>query len=132
MSSSEILKKKSFFVNLCYSFKVSITFKILLNSYYQRELEEVTLCEWYQKPMFQNCQFFVVQRLALHQKGVEFRQQSICNIRISPATSQDVVRRRTMLLENWLITDTHTIPCIEAARCLKYPPGVLKWQMMSG
>ena len=47
MSSSEILKKKKvFFVNLCYSFKVSITFKILLNSYYQRELEEVQiLCE---------------------------------------------------------------------------------------
>ena len=47
MSSSEIIKtKKRFFVNLCYSLKVSVTFKILLNSYYQRELEEVQiLCE---------------------------------------------------------------------------------------
>ena len=38
---------------------------------------------------------FVVQKLALHQNGVECRQQSICNIRISPATSY-VGRRATL------------------------------------
>ena len=37
---------------------------------------------------------FVVQKLALHQNGVEFRQQSIGDIRSSVATLYDVVRRR--------------------------------------
>ena len=50
---------------------------------------------------------FVVQKLALHQNGVEFCQQSIGNIRISPATHVPHVPH------------VHTIPCIEATRCLK-------------
>ena len=36
----------------------------------------------------------VVQKLALHQNGVEFRQQPIGDIRISLAASYNVVRRR--------------------------------------
>ena len=51
---------------------------------------------------------FVAQRLALHQNGVEFRQLSIGDIRISLATPYDVVRRRAVLLKNWLTTHTHT------------------------
>ena len=39
---------------------------------------------------------FVAQRLALHQNGVEFCQLSIGDIRISLATSFDVVRRRAV------------------------------------
>ena len=50
---------------------------------------------------------FVVQKLALHQNGVEFRQQSIGAIRASQPTSKDVVRRRALLVENWLITHTY-------------------------
>ena len=38
----------------------------------------------------------IVQRLALHQNGVEFRQKSIGAIRCSVATSYDDVRRRTV------------------------------------
>ena len=34
---------------------------------------------------------FVIQKLALHQNGVEFRQQSIGDVRISRATSYNVV-----------------------------------------
>ena len=41
-----------------------------------------------------NMSIFVVQKLALHQNGVEFRQQSIGDIRSSVATLYDVVRRR--------------------------------------
>ena len=37
---------------------------------------------------------FVVQKLALHQNGVEFRQQSIGDIRSSVTTLYDVLRRR--------------------------------------
>ena len=86
-------------------------------------LKEFRYCRVVREACVLKLSIFVVQKLALHQNGVEFRQQSIGNIRISPATSKDVVRRRTMLLENWLITHTHTHahtkPCIEAARCLK-------------
>ena len=60
---------------------------------------EVYVLEW---------SFFVVQRLALHQNGVQFHQQSIGDIGISQAMLQDFVRRCAMLLENWLITHTHT------------------------
>ena len=52
--------------------------------------------------------FFVVQKLALYQNGVAFRQKSIGDIRISLATLYDVVRRRTVLLKNWLTTHTQT------------------------
>ena len=51
---------------------------------------------------------FVAQRLALHQKGVGFRQLSIGDIRISLATSYDVVRRHAVLLKNWLTTHSPT------------------------
>ena len=51
---------------------------------------------------------FVAQRLALHQNGVEFRQLSIGDIRISLDTSYDVVRRRAVLLKNWLTTNSRT------------------------
>ena len=47
---------------------------------------------------------FVAQSLALHQNGEEFRQLSIEDIRISLATFYDVVRRRAVLLKNWLTT----------------------------
>ena len=70
-----------------------------------REVWEAFVLKW---------SIFVVQRLALHQNGVEFRQQSIGDIRISQTMSS----RRAMLLENWLITH-QTIPSIEAARFLK-------------
>ena len=51
---------------------------------------------------------FVAQRLALHQNEVEFRQLSIGDIRISLATTYNVVRRRTVLLNNWLTTHSPT------------------------
>ena len=38
-----------------------------------------------------------------------------------------MVQRRTMLLENWLISHTRTKPCIEAARCLN----IALWLRMS-
>ena len=38
----------------------------------------------------------LVQKLALHQNGVEFRQKSTGAIRCSVATSYDDVRRRTV------------------------------------
>ena len=41
-----------------------------------RVVPEVYVLEW---------SIFVVQRMALHQNGVEFRQQSIGDIGISPA-----------------------------------------------
>ena len=50
----------------------------------------------------------VAQRLALHQNGVEFLQLSIGDIRISLATTYDVVRRRSVLLKNRLITNSLT------------------------
>ena len=37
---------------------------------------------------------FGIQKLVLHQNGVEFNQQSIGDIRISLATLYDIIRRR--------------------------------------
>ena len=116
-------------VVLSHPLKVFITFKIFsvfnigMIFIIKECLKEFRYCRVVLEACVLKLSIFVVQKLALHQNGVEFRQQSIGNIRISPATSCDVVRRRTMLLENLLITHTHThthtIPCIEAARCLK-------------
>ena len=71
----------------------------------------------------------VAQRLALHQNGVEFRQLSIGDIRISLATTYDVVRRRSVLLKKFA-DHKRTHKCTHAhahaqsdvwrqARCLK-------------
>ena len=41
----------------------------------------------------------ILQRLALHQNGVEFRQESSGNIRISLSTIYDVMERSKLVLE---------------------------------
>ena len=50
----------------------------------------------------------VVQRMALHQNGVEFSQQSIGDIRISLATLYDVMRRRVRESEFLVYIPTHS------------------------
>ena len=90
------------------TFKIFSVFNIGMIFIIKECLKEFRYCRVVLEACVLKLSIFVVQKLALHQNGVEFRQQSIGNIRISPATSYDVVRRRTMLLENLLITDTHT------------------------
>ena len=51
---------------------------------------------------------FVVQKLALHQNGVEFRQQSIGDIRISLATLSDVVQRHATESKFLVYIPTHS------------------------
>ena len=108
MSSSEP-KKKFFWSNSPILSKGSITFKIYLDSYYQRELEEVQiLCEWSQRPMFKNCQC-LSQSLALHQNGVEFCQLFNGAIRISLSAPYDNVWRRMRLRLNVPFGDSQDI-----------------------
>ena len=40
-----------------------------------------------------------MQRLALHQNGIEFRQESSCSIRTILSTIYDVMERLAMVLE---------------------------------
>ena len=53
---------------------------------------------------------FVVQKMALHQNGVEFCQQSISDIRSSVATLYDVVRRYQSFQSTYVLTKS----CMEA------------------
>ena len=75
-----------------------------------------------------NSSIFVVQKLALHQNGVEFRQQSIGDIRSSVATLYDVARRRATesKFSVYILTHSlmHTLTDSQShvwrqARCLK-------------
>ena len=66
----------------------------------------------------------VVQKLALHQNGVEFRQQPIGDIRISLAASYNVVRRRATQSKFLVYILTHALTYSQShvwrqARCLK-------------
>ena len=61
-----------------------------------------------------NSSIFVVQKLALHQNGVEFRQQSIGDIRSSVATLYDVVRRRATSRDRMKVFSLHTHSCTHA------------------
>ena len=58
----------------------------------------------------------IVQRLALHQNGVEFSQQSIGDIRISLATLYDDVQCRVMKSKFlvYILTHSFTKSCMEA------------------
>ena len=65
---------------------------------------------------------FVIQKLALHENGVEFHQQSIGDIRISLATFYDVVRRRKM--ESKTHSTTHSQSHVwRQKRCQKITGG---------
>ena len=55
---------------------------------------------------------FNVQRLALHQNAVEFRQQFNGAIRTSLFATYDDVRRRAVLPRNLLHRHTATQPCL--------------------
>ena len=51
----------------------------------------------------------VVQKLALHQNGVEFRQQSIGDIKSNVATLYDIVRRRATESKFSVYIRTHKV-----------------------
>ena len=110
MSSSEILKtKKKFF---CQPLLFPQGFNhlqdfvhFLLSKRVQRSSYTVGVVP---EAYVLKLSIFVAQRLALHQNGVEFYQLSIGDIRISLAKTYDVVRRRKVLLKNWLITNSLT------------------------
>ena len=105
MSNSPILSKGSI--------TLKIFFRILLSKRARKSLDTVLVVP---EAYILKLSIFVAQRLALYQNGVEFRQLSIGDIRISLATLYDVVRRRTVLLKNWLTTHphTHTVTYMEA------------------
>ena len=111
MSSSEILKtKKRFYLaKLSYPLKgfnnLQDFLRFSLSNRAQRSSDTVPVVP---KAYVLKLSIFVAQRLAINQNGVEFRQLSIGDIRISLDTSYDVVRRRAVLLKNWLTTNSRT------------------------
>ena len=99
-----------YMVELSQYLKVFIIFKIfylfnIIPIYNQRMLEGAqVLYECSQRTVFQTRQFLSYRSCPYIKMG----QKYIGDIRISLATSQDLVRRRAIFLENWLITHAHT------------------------
>ena len=62
---------------------------------------------------------FVVQKLALHQNGVEFRQQSIGDIRSSVATFYDIVRHCTTVSKFSVYILTHSPMHVLTKSCME-------------
>ena len=95
MSSSKILKTKKmsfFLVKLSYSLigfnYLQDILRFLLSKRAQRSSDTVRVVP---EANVLKLSIFVAQRLAIHQNGVEFRQLSIGDIRVSLATSYDAV-----------------------------------------